>query len=63
MADISMCEGTDCPLKENCYRYKATPCPIYQTYFVEVPYDHETNDCQYFWDRQPKPVSKKEEDR
>lgn len=25
MADITMCVGADCPLRETCYRYTATP--------------------------------------
>lgn len=25
MADITMCVGTGCPLRDKCYRYTATP--------------------------------------
>jgi hypothetical protein len=31
MPDISMCNGNNCPFKEQCYRFKATP-DTYQTY-------------------------------
>lgn len=31
MADITMCTG-NCPIKEYCYRYMATPNDYYQTY-------------------------------
>lgn len=31
MADITMCTG-NCPVKENCYRYMATPNDYWQTY-------------------------------
>ena len=31
MPDITMCTG-NCPVKENCYRYMATPNPYGQTY-------------------------------
>ena len=31
MADITMCTG-NCPVKENCYRYMATPNDCWQTY-------------------------------
>ena len=31
MADITMCTG-NCPVKENCYRYMATPNPYGQSY-------------------------------
>lgn len=48
MADISMCEGTECPLKEECYRFSA-PKSMYQSYFVEVPYDKEQKKCDYYW--------------
>lgn len=32
MPDISMCKNEDCPLKESCYRYMATPNIPYQSY-------------------------------
>jgi hypothetical protein len=48
MPDISMCPGNDCPLKEECYRHKATPSE-YQSYFVEAPYDSFNKDCDFFW--------------
>lgn len=38
MPDISMCEGKDCPIKEKCYRFKATPSRYGQSYFMESPY-------------------------
>lgn len=28
MADITMCHGRGCPLREDCWRYKATPTSI-----------------------------------
>ena len=31
MPDITLCTG-NCPVKENCYRYMATPNPYGQTY-------------------------------
>ena len=46
MPDISMCVGNDCPIKENCYRYKAKPCE-YQSYFMEAPY--KDGDCFHYW--------------
>lgn len=55
MPDISMCTGGDCPLKNDCYRYKATPNE-YQSYFSYPPYSIDFNidgtqeiDCLYFW--------------
>jgi hypothetical protein len=46
MADITMCNGGDCPLKEKCYRFKAT-ASAWQSYFVEAPYSMDG--CRYFW--------------
>lgn len=48
MPDISMCKGGDCPLKETCYRFKATPSD-WQSYFGETPYNEEKKDCDYYW--------------
>ena len=46
MADITKCKGTDCPLKETCYRYNATP-DDYQSYFTEVPI--KDGKCDMYW--------------
>ena len=51
MADISMCRGEGCPLKESCYRHKAKKSEYWQTYFVEVPY--ENGECKYYWKLEP----------
>lgn len=48
MPDITMCEGTGCPLKEKCYRHKAMP-GLRQSYFMIVPYDHKKKSCDYYW--------------
>lgn len=46
MPDITMCKGTDCPLKENCYRFTATPGEWqWQSWFAEPPIEGE--DCEY----------------
>jgi hypothetical protein len=45
MADISKCLGTDCILKEKCFRYKA-PESYFQSYFVDVPIINGV--CEYF---------------
>ena len=36
MPDITMCTGY-CPVKENCYRYMATPNPCGQSYSMLEP--------------------------
>lgn len=48
MPDISLCSGTNCNLKENCYRYKSTPKPFWQSYFSNPPLE-EDGSCKYFW--------------
>lgn len=49
MADISMCKGENCLLKESCYRFLAEPNTIRQTYLSESPYNKETKSCTYYW--------------
>lgn len=49
MADITKCEGLDCPLKEKCYRFTAKANEYRQSYFVEPPYNKETKECEYLW--------------
>lgn len=48
MSDITMCFGGECPIKEDCYRFKAEPNPYWQSYFENVPYNHETKVCDEF---------------
>jgi hypothetical protein len=48
MPDITMCSGTNCPLKETCYRYTATPSEFMQSYFVNPPIK-EDETCDYYW--------------
>jgi len=52
--DITMCKGAGCPVRENCYRYKAEPSE-YQSYFVEDfpcknARDNQFGQYFYFWD-------------
>lgn len=48
--DITMCKGTECPVKERCHRFTAKP-DEYQAYFVDAP--GETKDgkfnCNMYW--------------
>ena len=46
MPDIAMCKNEECPKKETCYRYKATPC-CYQTY-SNFKYEKDIG-CKWFW--------------
>lgn len=44
MPDITMCDGKDCPLKENCYRHTAEPSKFAQSYYATPPWDGEKCD-------------------
>jgi hypothetical protein len=45
MPDIDMCIGTDCPYKENCYRFTAKPSD-YQ-YYLKPPI--KDGKCDMYW--------------
>ncbi len=47
MPDVAMCFGTNCPLKETCYRYKAKPNEYRQSYLAEPPI--KEGKCEYYW--------------
>jgi len=57
MADITMCEGAGCSMKDECYRHTAKASDR-QSYFVNPPFVNEVQvvsthiyqDCEYFWD-------------
>lgn len=46
MSDISKCPGTNCPVKENCYRFTA-PNSFHQSYFTDPPI--KDGECDYYW--------------
>jgi hypothetical protein len=48
MADITKCSGDNCPIKENCYRFTAVENEYRQSYFIKIPYNHESKICDYF---------------
>ncbi len=45
----------ECPLKETCFRFKATPSEFRQAYFIRIPYDPVTGKCKHLL-----PLDKKE---
>ena len=51
MPDISKCPGTDCPMRDSCYRYVAEPNGFWQAYFSKSPITTQDNKpfCQYYW--------------
>ena len=58
MADMSKCIGTDCPLKESCYRYTAPESEIWQSWLSVVWYDKTTNKCELWWNNEGREESK-----
>lgn len=56
MPDITMCKGTNCPKKNECYRFLATPSEYRQSYFIDPPY--EKDKCGEFWNVVPKELDK-----
>lgn len=47
MADITMCKGGSCPLKEKCKRFTSTFNLERQWVFTNVPY--EDDKCEWYW--------------
>lgn len=48
MADITKCEGKNCPLKESCYRYTAKDNEYRQSYFIKTPYSFLNKKCDEY---------------
>lgn len=44
MADITMCPGTGCPLRETCLRYMAEPSIVWQSFADFTKYWHRDNE-------------------
>lgn len=57
MSDITMCNGADCPKKNECYRFLATPSEYRQSYFITPPI--ENGKCDEFWNAKPKSTKEK----
>ena len=47
MPDITMCKDIDCPIKDKCYRFTATPSEFRQSYFIDSPIN-KNGECEYF---------------
>jgi len=47
MADITKCVGTDCLIKETCYRFTAKADKFMQSYFTIPPI--KDGKCDMFW--------------
>lgn len=49
MADITMCSGQGCSVKDDCYRHTAQANEWRQSYFTETP--GKDKSCEYYWNR------------
>jgi hypothetical protein len=58
MADITMCNDTECSKCKQCYRAQATAGSYMQSYFAGSPRDKDTDKCDYFWKMEEKVVDK-----
>lgn len=47
MADITMCQNKQCPMRLNCYRFTAKATPQWQSY---SPFRPTGKKCKMFWD-------------
>jgi hypothetical protein len=49
MADISMCHGTNCPKRDECWRHVAPRSKHWQSFFVTPPFKSvEPFECEYY---------------
>jgi hypothetical protein len=48
MADVTMCKNEDCKMKNNCYRYIATPDKHSQSYLFDPKTDCENKNYELF---------------
>ena len=58
MADIAMCSGKDCPIKETCYRFTSLVNEYGQSYFLEPPGKIEKGKftCDMYWGEQAESI-------
>lgn len=52
MSDITKCPGTDCPIKDNCYRFTVNSSEVWQAYFLEIPGEMKDDKftCNMYWE-------------
>lgn len=50
--DTTLCPGTNCPIKQNCYRFTAEILGR-QNFFAQAPYNLTANSCEYFISNRP----------
>jgi len=60
MADITMCLGKDCKVKDKCYRFTANKNEFMQSYFLNPPFEIKDNTftCEMFWGKESESIYK-----
>ena len=61
MPDVSMCTKASCPKSKECFRYRAEPNPIWQSYAELVTVCNEEDEYHYFIHIRPGDILHKEE--
>lgn len=52
MPDITMCKSENCPAKQTCYRFLATPSEYRQSYLYPTP-NIDNGKCDEYWEARP----------
>lgn len=47
LTDITMCDDRECPLKDSCFRFRATPSQ-WQSFFVNSPNQYGNSECPQY---------------
>lgn len=53
MVDLTMCHDEDCPSAEGCYRFRAVPSKIGQSFFAESTRTPGAPSCVYYIKLEP----------
>lgn len=51
--DLTMCHDEDCPSAEGCYRFRAVPSKIGQSFFAGSPRTPGAPSCAYYMKLEP----------
>ena len=57
MADISMCEGEGCEVKNTCYRFTAKPNKFLQSYVMPTV---QPGGCDLYWNINKQKINNKQ---
>ena len=49
MENLVKCTGEGCSLRDECHRFTKIDYYNKQMFFVEIPFDFERENCDFFW--------------